>query len=233
MIKANERFLPPYGTGSSLYLRPFVIGVGNNIGLRSAPEFIFSVFCIPVGALFKGALQPSNFVISGYDRAAPNGTGAAKVGGNYAASLLPGTEAREASFADCIYLDPLTHTKIEEVGSANFFAITHDNTFVTPRSPSALPGITRASLIELAQSRLGLKAVEEDVHIDKLDQYKEAGACGTAAIITPIGGIHYKDRLHVFHSEHEAGPLTQRLFNELTGIQNGDNEAPAGWIEKV
>jgi branched-chain amino acid aminotransferase len=233
VIKANERFLPPYGTGSSLYLRPFVIGVGNNIGVRSAPEFIFSVFCIPVGALFKGVLQPSNFVISSYDRAAPNGTGAAKVGGNYAASLLPGTEAREARFADCIYLDPLTHTKIEEVGSANFFAITHDNTFVTPRSPSVLPGITRASLIELAQSRLGLKAVEEDVYIDKLDQYKEAGACGTAAVITPIGGIHYKDRLHVFHSEHEAGPLTQRLFNELTGIQNGDIEAPAGWIEKV
>ncbi|GFM87149.1 branched-chain-amino-acid aminotransferase [Pseudomonas cichorii] len=233
VIKANEKFLPPYGTGSSLYLRPFVIGVGDNIGVRSAPEFIFCVFCIPVGALFKGVLQPSNFVISDYDRAAPNGTGAAKVGGNYAASLLPGTEARAASFADCIYLDPLTHKKIEEVGSANFFAITYDNTFVTPRSPSVLPGITRASLIELAQSRLGLNAVEEDVYIDNLGDYKEAGACGTAAVITPIGGIHYKDRLHVFHSEHEAGPLTQRLYNELTGIQNGDIEAPAGWIEKV
>ncbi|MCF5228848.1 MULTISPECIES: branched-chain amino acid aminotransferase [unclassified Pseudomonas] len=233
VIKANERFLPPYGTGSSLYLRPFVIGVGDNIGVRTAPEFIFCVFCIPVGALFKGVLQPSNFIISDYDRAAPNGTGAAKVGGNYAASLLPGTEARQAGFADCIYLDPLTHKKIEEVGSANFFAITHDNTFVTPRSPSVLPGITRASLIELAQSRLGLKAVEEDVYIDNLAAYKEAGACGTAAVITPIGGIRYNDHLHVFHSEHEAGPMTQRLFNELTGIQNGDVEAPAGWIEKV
>ncbi|KIH84695.1 branched-chain amino acid aminotransferase [Pseudomonas batumici] len=233
VVKANERFLPPYGTGSSLYLRPFVIGVGDNIGVRSAPEFIFCVFCIPVGALFKGVLQPSNFIISDYDRAAPNGTGAAKVGGNYAASLLPGTEARTAGFADCIYLDPLTHKKIEEVGSANFFAITYDNTFVAPRSSSVLPGITRASLIELAQSRLGLNAVEDDVYIDSLGDYKEAGACGTAAVITPIGGIHYKDRLHVFHSEHEAGPLTQRLFNELTGIQNGDIEAPAGWIEKV
>ncbi|EGH15971.1 branched-chain amino acid aminotransferase, partial [Pseudomonas savastanoi pv. glycinea str. race 4] len=233
VVKANERFLPPYGTGSSLYLRPFVIGVGDNIGVRTAPEFIFSVFCTPVGALFKGGLHPSNFIISDYDRAAPNGTGAAKVGGNYAASLLPGTEARAAGFGDCIYLDPLTHKKIEEVGSANFFAITNDNTFVAPRSPSVLPGITRASLIDLAQSRLGLKVVEEDVFIDNLGAYKEAGACGTAAVITPIGGIYYGDRLHVFHSETEVGPLTQRLFNELSGIQNGDIEAPACWIEKV
>lgn len=233
VVRANERFLPPYGSASSLYLRPFVIGVGDNIGIRTAPEFIFCVFCIPVGPLFKGGLQPSNFVISDYDRAAPNGTGAAKVGGNYAASLLPGTEARAANFADCIYLDPMTHTKIEEVGSANFFAITHDDTFVAPRSPSVLQGITRDSLLELASSRLGLRTAEGDVHIDNLNAYKEAGACGTAAVITPIGGIQYGEQLHVFHSEHEVGPITQRLYAELTGIQTGDIEAPAGWVEKV
>ncbi len=233
VVKANERFIPPYGSGGALYLRPFVIGVGDNIGVRTAPEFIFSIFCIPVGAYFKGGLKPNNFVISGYDRAAPNGTGAAKVGGNYAASLMPGSEAKKHHFADCIYLDPQTHSKIEEVGSANFFAITHDDVFLTPKSPSVLPGITRLSLIELAKSRLGLTVVEGDVFIDKIGEFKEAGACGTAAVITPIGGISYKDKLHVFHSETEVGPVTQRLYKELTGVQSGDVEPPAGWIVKV
>ncbi len=233
VIKANEHFIPPYGTGGALYLRPFVIGVGDNIGVRTAPEFIFSVFCVPVGAYFKGGMKPHNFMISSYDRAAPQGTGAAKVGGNYAASLMPGAKAKEQGFADSIYLDPLTHSKIEEVGSANFFGITTDNEFVTPQSPSVLPGITRLSLIELARSRLGLKVVEGDVLIDKLSDFTEAGACGTAAVITPIGGIEYKGKLHVFHSETEVGPVTQRLYKELTGVQIGDIEAPAGWIVKV
>ncbi|WP_122223759.1 branched-chain amino acid aminotransferase [Pseudomonas syringae group genomosp. 3] len=233
VVKANERFIPPYGSGGALYLRPFVIGVGDNIGVRTAPEFIFSIFCIPVGAYFKGGLKPNNFVISGYDRAAPNGTGAAKVGGNYAASLMPGSEAKKHNFADCIYLDPQTHSKIEEVGSANFFAITHDDVFLTPKSPSVLPGITRLSLIELAKSRLGLTVEEGDVFIDQLDTFKEAGACGTAAVITPIGGISYKDNLHVFYSQTEVGPVTQRLYKELTGVQAGDIEPPAGWIVKV
>ncbi|EJM12653.1 branched-chain amino acid aminotransferase [Pseudomonas sp. B21-040] len=233
VVRANERFIPPYGTGGALYLRPFVIGVGDNIGVRTAPEFIFSIFAIPVGAYFKGGLTPHNFLISSFDRAAPQGTGAAKVGGNYAASLMPGSQAKKAHYADCIYLDPMTHTKIEEVGSANFFGITHDNKFVTPNSPSVLPGITRLSLIELAKSRLGLEVIEGDVFIDKLSDFKEAGACGTAAVITPIGGISYNDHLHVFHSETEVGPVTQKLYKELTGVQTGDIEAPAGWIVKV
>jgi branched-chain amino acid aminotransferase len=233
VVRANERFIPPYGTGGALYLRPFIIGVGDNIGVRTAPEFIFSIFCIPVGAYFKGGLTPHNFVISSYDRAAPNGTGAAKVGGNYAASLMPGSEAKKAHFADCIYLDPQTHTKIEEVGSANFFAITHDNEFVTPKSPSVLPGITRLSLIELAQSRLNLKVIEGDVFINQLSDFKEAGACGTAAVITPIGSITYNEQAHVFYSETDVGPVTQKLYNELTGVQSGDVEAPEGWIVKV
>lgn len=233
VVRANERFIPPYGTGGALYLRPFIIGVGDNIGVRTAPEFIFSIFCMPVGAYFKGGLKPNNFVISSYDRAAPNGTGAAKVGGNYAASLMPGAEAKKRHFADCIYLDPQTHSKIEEVGSANFFAITRNDEFITPKSPSVLPGITRLSLIELAQTRLGLNVIEGDVFIDRIDEFKEAGACGTAAVITPIGGIEYQDKLHVFYSEEEVGPVTQRLYNELTGVQTGDIEAPEGWIVKV
>ncbi|MBE2896503.1 branched-chain amino acid aminotransferase [Pasteurellaceae bacterium HPA106] len=233
VVKANERFVAPYGFGATLYLRPLIIGVGDNIGVHSAPEFIFTVFCCPVGAYFKGGMQPTNFIVSDYDRAAPNGTGAAKVGGNYAASLLPGHLAHERKFGDCIYLDPKTHTKIEEVGSANFFGITRDNKFVTPYSPSILPSITKYSLLELARARLGLEAIEGDVYIDKLDEFAEAGACGTAAVITPIGGIQYGDNFHVFYSETEVGPITQKLYDELTGIQFGDKSAPAGWIVKV
>ena len=233
VVKANEEWLAPYGTGATLYLRPFVIGVGENIGVRTAPEFIFCVFCCPVGAYFKGGLAPSNFLVSDYDRAAPSGTGAAKVGGNYAASLYPGKLAKEHNFGDCIYLDPKTHTKIEEVGSANFFGITADNKFITPDSPSILPSITKYSLLYLAKERLGLEAIEGDVYIDKLDQFIEAGACGTAAVITPIGGIQYGDNFHVFYSETEVGPVTKRLYDELVGIQFGDVEAPEGWIVKV
>ncbi|KEY88766.1 branched-chain amino acid aminotransferase [Pseudomonas capeferrum] len=232
VVKANERFVPPHGKGA-LYLRPFVIGTGDNIGVRTAPEFIFSVFAIPVGSYFKGGMKPHNFQISSFDRAAPQGTGAAKVGGNYAASLQPGAEAKKANFADAIYLDPLTHTKIEEVGSANFFGITANNEFITPKSASVLPGITRLSLMELASSRLGLKVIEGDVEINNLDRFIEAGACGTAAVITPIGGIEYNGKLHVFHDLEKVGPVTQKLYNELTGIQSGDFEAPAGWIVKV
>ncbi|ERH80800.1 branched-chain amino acid aminotransferase [Listeria monocytogenes] len=233
VVRANEEFVPPYGTGATLYLRPFVIGVGDNIGVHAASEYIFSVFCSPVGPYFKGGMAPTNFIVSDFDRAAPNGTGAAKVGGNYAASLLPGQAAKERNFGDCIYLDPATHTKIEEVGSANFFGITKDDKFVTPYSPSILPSITKYSLLYLAEHRLGLEALEGDVYIDKLDEFKEAGACGTAAVITPIGGIQTKDDFHVFHSETEVGPVTKRLFDELCGIQFGDVEAPEGWIYKV
>lgn len=234
VVRANEAYLPPYGTGGSLYLRPFVIGVGDNIGIRSAPEFLFGVFALPVGAYFTGGLTPSTFIVSDYDRAAPNGTGAAKVGGNYAASLLPHEQAAAQHYADCIYLDPATHTKIEEVGAANFFAITKDGKkFVTPKSPSILGSITKYSLLELARTRLGLDAEEGDVYIDRLDDYAEAGACGTAAVIAPIGGIEYKGKLHVFGDGKEAGPITRRLYDELVGIQFGDREAPQGWIVKV
>ena len=233
VVKANDRWVAPYGTGATLYLRPFVIGVGENIGVRPAPEYIFCVFCCPVGTYFKGGMKPSNFLVTDYDRAAPHGTGGVKVGGNYAASLLPHELAAERKFADAIYLDPKTHTKIEEVGAANFFGITHDNKFITPLSPSILPSITKYSLLYLAKERLGMETIEGDVYINELDQFAEAGACGTAAVISPIGGIQYGDDFHVFYSETEVGTITKRLYDELTGIQFGDVEAPEGWIVKV
>ena len=234
VVRANEEYVPPYGTGGTLYIRPLLLGVGDIIGVKPADEYIFTVFAMPVGNYFKGGLTPTNFIVSDkYDRAAPYGTGAAKVDGNYAASLLPGQMAHEKKFSDVIYLDPATHTKIEEVGSANFFGITKDNEFVTPYSPSILPSITKYSLLYLAEHRLGLKAIEGDVPIDDLDRFAEAGACGTAAVISPIGGIQHGDDFHVFYSETEVGPVTRKLYDELTGIQFGDVKAPEGWIVKV
>ena len=233
VVKANEAYVPPYGSGATLYLRPFLIGVGDNLGVRPAPEFIFSVFCSPVGPYFKGGMKPVNFSVSDYDRAAPYGTGAAKVGGNYAGSLMPHEAAVKGGFADCIYLDPATHKKVEEVGAANFFGITKDNKFVTPKSPSILPSITKYSLMQVAKDYLGMEVEERDVFIDALDEFAEAGACGTAAVITPIGGIKYKDKLHVFYSETEVGPVTRKLYETLCGIQVGDITAPEGWIAEV
>ncbi|UZQ48761.1 branched-chain amino acid aminotransferase [Clostridium kluyveri] len=233
VAKANEEYVAPHGTGATLYIRPFIIGVGDNIGVKPAEEYIFCVFCCPVGPYFKGGVTPVNFMISDYDRAAPYGTGAAKVGGNYAASLLPHENSAKRGFADCIYLDPATHTKIEEVGAANFFGITKDNKFVTPKSPSILPSITKYSLLYIAKEYLGMQVEERDVYIDKIDEFAEAGACGTAAVITPIGGIEYKDKLHVFYSETEVGPVTRKLYDTLYGIQFGDVEAPQGWIVEI
>ncbi len=233
VVKANDAYVPPYETGATLYLRPYVIGVGDNIGVKPAPEYLFGVFCSPVGPYFKGGLAPVNFMISDYDRAAPFGTGAAKVGGNYAASLLPHELAVKKGFADCIYLDPTTHTKIEEVGAANFFGITKDNKFITPKSESILPSITKYSLLTVAKEYLGLDVEERDVFIDNIDEFKEAGACGTAAVISPIGGVEYKGKLHIFHSQTEVGPITKKLYDTLCGIQFGDVEPPKGWIVKV
>ncbi|MCQ9209151.1 branched-chain amino acid aminotransferase [Granulicatella seriolae] len=233
VVIANQHWIPPYGTGGSLYLRPYMIGVGDNVGVKPAEEYIFSIFATPVGAYFKGGLSPANFIVTDYDRAAPSGTGAAKVGGNYAGSLLANKEAKARNFSDAIYLDPATHTKIEEVGAANFFAITANNQFITPLSPSILPSITKYSLLWLAEHRLGMTVSEGDIFIDRLDDFVEAGACGTAAVITPIGGIQYGDQFHVFYSETEVGPVTKRLYDELVGIQYSDVEAPEGWIEKI
>ena len=233
VVKANEHYVPPYGSGGTLYLRPYMIGVGDNIGVKPATEYIFSVFCIPVGPYFKGGLTPCNFNIADYDRAAPRGTGATKVGGNYAASMQAHQISAKRGFADCIYLDPATQTKIEEVGAANFFGITKNNEFVTPKSPSILPSITKYSLMDIAKNYLNMPVYEREVYIDNLDEFKEAGACGTAAVITPIGGIEYKGKMHVFYSETEVGPVIKELYRILCGIQFGDVEAPEGWVFKV
>ncbi|TKW61038.1 MAG: branched chain amino acid aminotransferase, partial [Gemella sp.] len=181
------------------------------------------------GNYFKGGLVPTNFLIQDeYDRAAPNGTGAAKVGGNYAASLLPGKLAKTRHFSDVIYLDPSTHTKIEEVGSANFFGVTADHEFVTPLSPSILPSITKYSLLYLAEHRLGLTPIEGDVPIDNLDRFVEAGACGTAAVISPVGTLKYEDREIVINN-NEPGEITKKLYDIYTGIQSGKLEDTHGW----
>ena len=233
VVRANADWVPPYESGGTLYIRPYMVGVGPNIGVKPADEYIFGIFVLPVGSYFEGGLKPSNFLVTEYDRAAPNGTGAAKFGGNYGASLQPGVAAKKAGFADAVYLDPKTHTKIEEVGAANFFGITHDDQFVTPKSPSILPSITKKSLLYLAEHRFGMEVIEGDVYIDELDRFKEAGAMGTAAVIAPVGGLQYKGELHVFYSEEEVGPITKKLYDELVGIQFGDKEAPAGWIQTV
>lgn len=233
IVKENAEWVPPYESGATLYIRPFLMGVGDIVGVKPADEYIFSIFVTPVGPYFKGGLKPANFLISDYDRAAPNGTGAAKVGGNYAAGNLAGKLAKDQGYADAIFLDPATKTKIEEVGSANFFAITADNRFITPKSPSILPSITKYSLIDIARERLGMEAVETDVYLEELSGFSEAGAMGTAAVITPIGSIVHGEDRYVFGNGQEVGSVTQRLYNELVGIQFGDVVAPEGWIQKV
>lgn len=234
LVKANLRWVPPYGTGASLYIRPFLFGHGDNLGVKAAAEYIFCIFCSPVGPYFKGGLTPVFFNVSDYDRAAPRGTGGIKVGGNYAASLKPKKLANAAGYADCIYLDPATRTYIEEVGAANFFGITRDNTFVTPQSPSILPSITRRSLMEIAEKYLGMKVEERPIRLDEVDTFVEAGACGTAAIITPIGGIFYNEKMHTFYGDgKEVGPVVKKLYDTLIGIQHGELEAPEGWLVEV
>lgn len=233
-VQANIRWVPPYGSGASLYIRPYMIGIGENIGLKPAPEYLFSVFVCPVGPYFKGGFTPVNFIVSEYDRVAPVGTGAYKVGGNYASSLKPQSLAKKAGYADCVFLDAKTRTYIEEIGSANFFGITRKNTFITPKSPSILPSITKYSLMHIAEHYFDMATEERPVRIDRLDEFVEAGACGTATVITPIGGIFYNDTLHTFYADgKEAGPVTKKLYETLTGIQRGEQEGPEGWVVEV
>ena len=234
VVKANEAYVPPYGTGGTLYIRPFVIGVGDNIGVKPAPEYIFSIFCVPVGAYFKDGLTPCNFTVADYDRAAPHGTGGQKVGGNYAASMQPHKIAADRGFADCIYLDPATRTNIEEVGAANFFGITKNNEFVTPLSPSVLPSITKYSLMEISEKYLHMPIYEREIPIDYLDQFKEAAACGTAAVISPVGKIvNHGEEICFPSGMEQMGPTIAKLRDTLTGIQMGRIEAPEGWLKVI
>ena len=230
VVQANSHFVPPYESKATLYIRPYIIGVGDNLGLRASSDYLFGVFVSPVGRYYKGEIKPVKYIVSEYDRAAPRGTGGVKVGGNYASSLYPCKLAKEEGYMDCIYLDPETHTKIEEVGAANFFAITPDYTLVTPKSPSILPSITKKSILEIAREMLKMNVEEREIYINELDMFCEAGACGTALGITPIGGIFYQDKLHIFHSETEVGPITKKLYEILNAIQFGDIASPNGWM---
>lgn len=232
VVKANQDFVPPYGSGATLYIRPFLVGTGAVVGVKPADEYVFSIYVTPVGAYYKGGLTPTAYVTSPYDRATHGGTGRAKVGGNYAASMLPGQNAHAAGYSDVVYLDPRLHENIEELGSANFFGITKDNRFLTPKSPSILPSITKYSLLELAEEA-GMVTEETTISIYDLDQFEEAGAMGTAAVISPVGSITHNDKKHVFYSETEVGPKTQALYDRLMAIQFGDQPGPAGWAVDV
>lgn len=234
VVKSNYRWIPPYGVDASFYLRPYEIGIGENLGVKPANEYLFSVFGVPVGPYFKDGFKPVSMIVSELDRAAPKGTGNVKVGGNYAASLLPHEKAVEEGYSDCIYLDPKENRYIEEAGAANFFGITKDGRFLTPKSDSILESITRLSLMQIAEDQLGLKVEETRIPIDTLDQFVEVGACGTAAVITPIGKIRYKDKEFIFYDNgKKAGPITTELYNILLSIQRGEVEDKYNWIHIV
>lgn len=229
-VRANIDFVPPHESKATLYIRPYIIGIGHNIGLKPSSEYLFGVVVLPVGTYFGPASKPVDFIVTEYDRAAPNGVGHVKVGGNYSASLYPQYHAKQKGYKDCIFLDPKTHTKIEEVGAANFFAVTKDGTYITPKSPSILKSITNDSLMYIARNMLKIKVEQTDIHIDQLDHISEAGACGTAAIITPVGTITRNEERIVLPYHDTMGPVTQKLYDNLIGIQFGDIEDPNDWI---
>lgn len=232
-VEANTDWVPPYGTGASLYIRPLLIGVGDNIGVKAAEEYLFTIFVMPVGPYYQKGLAPTEFITTDIDRAAPNGTGFAKVGGNYGGSLKASRQAQEAGYGDAIYLNPRDHKTIEEIGSSNFFAIKGD-TFITPDSPSILPGITRSSLMTIAEDVLDMQIAHRPVPVEELEEFDEAGSCGTAAVVTPISAIQTDEKRYTFYDDEKVGPVTQKLYDTLIGIQYGEIEPPKeDWIVKV
>jgi branched-chain amino acid aminotransferase len=233
VVKANRKHVPPYGSGASLYIRPVLFGIGDNLGVNPASEYIFAIMTSPVGPYFKGDLKPVRMLVSDYDRAAPFGTGDIKTGGNYASSLLPNRLAKEQGFADCIYLDPSSHTKIDEVGAANFFGITKKGVYVAPVSSSILPSITQDSLKYLAMDKLGLKVEERDVYLTNLDEFEEVGACGTAAAVTPIYEIVHKEKVIYQKDPNKVGLVSKQLSKIMTDIQVGNLSLSTKWILKI
>ena len=234
LVKANAAYVPPYGTGASLYIRPFVFGSNAVIGVAPATEYQFRVFCTPVGPYFKGGVKPLTIRISDFDRAAPHGTGNIKAGLNYAMSLKNIVDAHKEGYDENMYLDPQTRRKVEETGGANFLFVTKDGKVVTPKSDSILPSITRRSLIQVAQEYLGLEAEEREIYVDELEDMAECGLCGTAAVISPVGKIVDHGKEICFPSGMEAmGPVTQKQYDALTGIQQGKIPAPEGWIRVI
>jgi len=233
-VKLNKHFVPPYGSGATLYIRPLLYGSGAEVGVKPSAEYIFIVFVTPVGPYFKEGVKPCNMVICrNVDRAAPLGTGTFKVGGNYAASLRALIAAKEEGYASTIFLDAREKKYIDECGPANFYGI-KDNTYITPKSDSILNSITNMSLIEIAES-MGMKTERRRIPVGELSTFSEAGACGTAAVISPIGKIVDPDENMVYEycTGAKAGPVTMKLYNKLVAIQNGDEPDEFGWMTVV
>ena len=233
-VRANAGFVPPYGSGATLYIRPYMFGTNPVIGVKPADEYQFRMFCTPVGPYFKGGAKPITIKVSDFDRAAPHGTGHIKAGLNYAMSLHAIVTAHQEGYDENMYLDAATRTKVEETGGANFIFVTKDGTVVTPKSNSILPSITRRSLMVVAEKYLGLKVEHSVVYFDVVKDFAECGLCGTAAVISPVGKIVDHGKEICFPSGMEKmGPVIQKLYDTLTGIQMGRIEAPEGWIKEI
>lgn len=234
LVKANEAYVPPYGSGASLYIRPYQFGTNPVIGVKPADEYQFRAFATPVGPYFKGGAKPLTLRVSKFDRAAPNGTGHIKAGLNYAMSMHAIVTAHKEGYDENMYLDSATRTKVEETGGANFIFITKDNKVITPKSESILPSITRRSLMHVAKHYLNLEVEEREVLLEEVKDFAEAGLCGTAAVISPVGKIINGDEEILFPSGmEEMGPITKQLYDTLTGIQMGRIEPPKDWIHEV
>lgn len=234
VVEANAAFVPPYGSGATLYIRPYMFGYDSIIGVKPANIYQFRVFCTPVGPYFKGGAKPITIRVSDFDRAAPHGTGHIKAGLNYAMSLHAIVDAHKNGFDENIYLDPQTRTKIEETGGANVIFITKDGKLVTPKSNSILPSITRRSILQVARDYLDMETEEREVYLDEVKDFAECGLCGTAAVISPVGKIVDHGKEICFPAGMEKmGPVTQKLYETLTGIQMGHIKAPEGWIHVI
>ena len=233
-VEANEAYVPPYGSGATLYIRPYMFGSNAVIGVKPADEYQFRILTTPVGPYFKGGAKPLTIRVSDFDRAAPHGTGHIKAGLNYAMSLHAIVTAHQEGYDENMYLDAATRTKVEETGGANFIFVTKDGTVVTPKSNSILPSITRRSLMVVAEKYLGLKVEHREVYFDEVKDFAECGLCGTAAVISPVGKIVDHGKEICFPSGMEKmGPVIQKLYDTLTGIQMGRIEAPEGWIKEI
>ncbi len=234
VVKANLEWVPPFGSGATFYLRPYMFASGPVIGVKPSSEYQFRVFGTPVGPYFKGGAKPLTLCVSDYDRAAPNGTGHIKAGLNYAMSLHALMSAHRDGYDENVFVDPQTRSFVEETGGANFLFVTKDGEVVTPKSQSILPSITRRSLLYVAEHYLGLKVTERPISLSELDNFAECGLCGTAAVISPVGKIVDHGKEICFPSGMEQmGPTLKKLYDTLTGIQMGKIEAPEGWIHKI
>ena len=234
VVKKNIEYVPPFGSGAALYIRPYMFGINPVMGVKPASEYQFRIFVSPVGPYFKGGAKPITLRVPDFDRAAPHGTGHVKAGLNYAMSLHAIVDAHNQGYNENMYLDSATRTKVEETGGANIIFVTKDNEVVTPKSSTILPSITRRSLMYVAEHYLGLKAEEREIPFTEVKDFKECALCGTAAVLSPVGKIvdHGKEILLPSGME-KMGEITQKLYDTLTGIQMGKIEAPEGWIKVI